>query len=187
MKGSFALILYRLGLSLSYGMSTRSICCIALAQIFRGSVSTLSGLATSPVVMDRLSPKQRSKVMSKVKGVNTTPELRVRRALHAIGYRFRLHRKDLPGKPDIVLPKHRLCLFVHGCYWHQHQGCKRCTFPKTNTEFWAKKFNQNRIRDERVTAALIQAGWKVCVIWECQTKDQTTLLASIARCLSIDV
>lgn len=132
--------------------------------------------------MDKLTPEQRSEVMSRVKGINTSPELRVRRVLHAMGYRFRLHRKDLPGKPDIVLPKHRLCLFVHGCFWHQHEGCKRATFPETNRDFWAKKFEQNRRRDERIASALIQAGWRVCVIWECQTKDENTLSSEISRC-----
>lgn len=134
--------------------------------------------------MDKLTPKQRSEVMSRVKGTNTTPELRVRRALHAMGYRFRLHRKDLPGKPDIVLPKHCLCLFVHGCFWHQHEGCKRATFPETNREFWTKKFDQNRERDESIASALVQAGWRVCVIWECQTKDENTLSAAIEHCFA---
>lgn len=132
--------------------------------------------------MDKLTTKRRSEVMSRVKGINTTPELRVRRALHAMGFRFRLHRKDLPGKPDIVLPKHRLCLFVHGCFWHQHEGCKRATFPDTNREFWAKKFEQNRERDKRITSELVQAGWRVCVIWECQTKDENALSSEISRC-----
>lgn len=133
--------------------------------------------------MDKLTPKQRSEVMSKVKGRNTTPELKVRQALHAMGYRFRLHRKDLPDKPDIVLPKYRLCLFVHGCFWHQHKGCKRATVPATNSEFWAIKFEQNRRRDENNTSALVQAGWKVCVIWECQTMDKITLSAAIMSCV----
>jgi DNA mismatch endonuclease, patch repair protein len=132
--------------------------------------------------MDKLTPERRSEAMSRVKGINTTPELSVRRALHAMGYRFRLHQKDLPGKPDIVLPKHRLCLFVHGCFWHQHEGCKRATFPETNREFWAKKFEQNRERDKRITSELVQAGWLVCVIWECQTKDENTLSSVISLC-----
>lgn len=132
--------------------------------------------------MDKLSPERRSEVMSRVKGTNTTPELKVRRALHAMGYRFRLHRKDLPGKPDIVLPKHHLCLFVHGCFWHQHEGCKRATFPGTNREFWAKKFEQNRERDKRIASELVQAGWRICVIWECQTKDENALSSEISRC-----
>lgn len=134
--------------------------------------------------MDRLTSRQRSEVMSKIKGTNTTPELRVRRALHAMGYRFRLHRKNLPGKPDIVFPKHRLCLFVHGCFWHQHEGCRRATFPKTNRGFWTKKFEQNRKRDESITSMLVQAGWRVCVIWECQTKEENTLSSMIALCFA---
>lgn len=134
--------------------------------------------------MDRLTSRQRSEVMSKIKGTNTTPELRVRRALHAMGYRFRLHRKDLPGKPDIVFPKHRLCLFVHGCFWHQHEGCRRANFPETNREFWTNKFEQNRKRDESIASMLVQAGWKVCVIWECQTKEENTLSSVIALCFA---
>ena len=133
--------------------------------------------------MDKLTPDQRSEVMSRVKGKDTTPELRVRRALHAMGYRFRLHRKDLPGKPDIVLPKYRLCLFVHGCFWHQHAGCKRATFPATNQAFWKQKLEKNRRRDESAMSALYKAGWQVCVIWECETKDQDALSAAIERCL----
>jgi DNA mismatch endonuclease (patch repair protein) len=136
--------------------------------------------------MDKLTAEQRSEVMSRVKGKNTTPELRVRRALHAMGYRFRLHRNDLPGKPDIVLPKHRLCLFVHGCFWHQHEGCKRATFPETNREFWTKKLSQNRKRDEQAASALIQAGWRVCTIWECQTKDENSLSSVIERCFTTE-
>lgn len=112
------------------------------------------------------------------------PELRVRRLLHALGYRFRLHRADLPGKPDIVLPKYRLCVFVHGCFWHQHPGCKRGSFPSTNREFWTRKFDQNRTRDANIVSALGKAGWRVSVIWECQTKDDNTLSATIARSLA---
>lgn len=134
--------------------------------------------------MDKLTPKQRSEVMSRVKGINTAPELAVRRALHSMGYRFRLHRKDLPGKPDIVLPKYHLCLFVHGCFWHQHKGCARATVPQTNWEFWAQKFEKNCRRDESIASALLQAGWRVCVIWECQTKNEKTLLAAITHCFA---
>lgn len=109
--------------------------------------------------------------MFAVKGRDTTPELRVRKALHAMGYRFRLHRSDLPGKPDIVLPKYHICIFVHGCFWHQHPGCKRATLPETNREFWTKKLGQNVARDKAALESLERLGWRVLVIWECQTKN----------------
>lgn len=133
--------------------------------------------------MDRLTPRQRSEVMSKVKGRNTVPEIRVRRALHAMGYRFRLHRSDLPGKPDISLPRHRVCIFVHGCFWHRHPGCPRATTPETNSEFWAKKLSSNVERDQRSAMALAQTGWRVCVIWECETKDALGLDRAVNRCM----
>jgi DNA mismatch endonuclease (patch repair protein) len=133
--------------------------------------------------MDKLSPEKRSEVMSAVKGQNTTPEIQVRQALHAAGYRFRLHIKDLPGKPDIVLPKYRTCIFVHGCFWHQHPGCKRATIPETNRKSWKTKFEFNKKRDEYVTKELERLGWNVCVIWECQTKNHDVLLSELHRCL----
>lgn len=118
-------------------------------------------------MVDFLSPLERSERMSRIRSSNTSPELAIRRALHALGFRFRLHRKDLPGKPDIVLPRHKTVIFVHGCFWHRHVGCKVASTPKTNTGFWEEKFQRNTARDER-NAALLQAlGWKVLVVWEC--------------------
>lgn len=114
--------------------------------------------------------------MSKVHGKNTSPEIRVRRALHALGYRFRLHRKDLPGKPDIVLSKYRLCIFVHGCFWHQHPGCKRATIPVNNHEFWIQKFADNARRDANAVKELNALGWNVLKVWECQTKKPIELM-----------
>src|SRR5690348_80348 len=102
---------------------------------------------------DRISPAARSRNMSRVRGKDTQPELRVRRLLHAAGYRFRLHRKDLPGRPDLVLPRHRVAIFVHGCFWHGHPDCKRATIPATRTEFWTSKINRNRERDTAAVAA----------------------------------
>lgn len=104
------------------------------------------------------------------KSKDTKPEILVRKLLHALGYRFRLCRKDLPGKPDIVLPKYRTVIFVHGCFWHQHAGCKAASRPSTNVEFWEKKFARNRERDARVEAELAALGWRVIVIWECEVK-----------------
>ncbi len=108
--------------------------------------------------------------MSRIKNRDTKPELIVRSFLHRKGYRFRLHRKDLPGKPDIVLPRFKKIIFVHGCFWHRHAGCRYAYNPKSRVEFWEKKFKQNIIRDKNVQEALVQQGWQVYVIWECETK-----------------
>ncbi len=105
--------------------------------------------------------------MSRIKPTNTRPELLVRRALHASGYRFRLHRRDLPGRPDLVLPKHRLAVFVHGCFWHRHT-CPRGRLPKTNSEFWGEKISRNVERDAAAKDRLISLGWAVYTIWECE-------------------
>lgn len=131
--------------------------------------------------MDKLSRNQRSKNMAAVRGKNTSPELRVRRMLHAMGYRFRLHRKNLPGKPDIVLPKYRLCIFVHGCFWHQHPGCKRATIPETRREFWQEKFLQNKNRDDQAQKELRKMGWHVWTIWECETRQPDNLVRIISN------
>jgi len=106
---------------------------------------------------------------------NTTPEKRVRSALHRMGYRFRLHKKNLPGKPDIVLAKHSLVIFVHGCFWHRHPGCSANRVPKSNVEFWEEKFRRNVERDKRDRAALEELGWRVEVLWECETKKTEIL------------
>ena len=113
----------------------------------------------------------RSRIMAAVRGRDTAPELRVRRCLHAMGYRFRLHRRDLPGTPDIVLPRHRICIFVHGCFWHRHPGCRKTTTPKRNAEFWNEKFARNVARDEANGRDLMSAGWNVVIMWECETED----------------
>lgn len=124
---------------------------------------------------DFVSKEKRSRIMRGVKGANTKPEIIVRRALHRRGFRFRVHRKDLPGKPDIVLPRYRTVIFVHGCFWHQHEGCKDGRRPTSNVEFWDKKFETNRARDERNTQALQSLGWHVEVIWECEARDPEKL------------
>lgn len=131
--------------------------------------------------MDKLSPSDRSRVMSAVHGKNTGPELVVRRVLHALGFRFRLHRKDLPGKPDIVLPKYRTCIFVHGCFWHQHLRCKRASRPTSNVKFWDQKLLGNVERDRKNYWALKKQGWRVLVIWECKTKNIEALKLQIMR------
>jgi len=114
--------------------------------------------------------EQRSRNMSAIKSKNTKPEITVRKLLHSMGYRFRLHRKDLPGSPDIVLPKYKTVIFVHGCFWHRHENCKYATTPKTRKEFWEKKFRENINRDNLNQANLSLKGWKIIIIWECQLK-----------------
>ncbi|WP_439849746.1 very short patch repair endonuclease [Pseudomonas syringae] len=120
--------------------------------------------------MDIVDSATRSRMMSGIRGKNTRPELLVRKFLHAHGFRFRLHRKDLPGNPDIVLPKLKTCIFVHGCFWHRHPGCRYATMPKTRPEFWAEKFSKNVARDAKSILALRQLGWRTIIIWECQLK-----------------
>jgi DNA mismatch endonuclease (patch repair protein) len=121
--------------------------------------------------MDRLSREARSRLMSRVRSQDTDPEIRVRRVAHAMGLRFRLHRRDLPGCPDMVLPRHRLCVFVHGCFWHRHPECPKATTPKSHVAFWRAKFERNVARDAEVARGLRAAGWRVTVIWECRTRD----------------
>lgn len=117
--------------------------------------------------------------MSRVRSKDTTPEMKVRKAAHAMGLRFRLHRKDLPGKPDLVFPKYRTALFVHGCFWHRHRGCPKASTPKTRVEFWTDKFEKNVERDEKVVKQLSSIGWRALVIWECETKSFDSLRAKI--------
>ena len=135
---------------------------------------------------DRLDVQRRSQNMAAIKSRNTEPELTVRRALHRLGYRFRLHRKDLPGSPDIVLPKYKAAIFVHGCFWHRHIGCKYAYTPKSRIDFWEKKFAQNVLRDEKAVHALRGAGWRVLVIWECSTKDKDQVKEAIQNFLAPD-
>ena len=120
---------------------------------------------------DTISKERRSWNMSRIRGKNTKPELIVRSMLHRMGYRFRLHRKNLPGCPDIVLPKHRTVIFVHGCYWHRHPRCRYAYEPKSRTEFWNRKFQENVKRDKKNQAQLEELGWRVRVVWECEVKD----------------
>lgn len=121
---------------------------------------------------DIVNKRRRSELMAGIRGQDTAPELAVRRVAHRMGLRFRLHRKNLPGRPDLVFPKHRLVVFVHGCFWHQHKGCHYAYMPKSRTEFWSEKFAQNLARDKRQERALRDLGWQVLVVWECETRDQ---------------
>lgn len=113
--------------------------------------------------------------MSRISGKNTKPEIVVRSLLHRLGYRFRLHRKDLPGKPDITLPKHKKIIFVHGCFWHGHTGCLRSKRPSTNKEFWREKLDKNIERDKVAVNALEQLGWSVLTVWTCEIKEKDKL------------
>jgi len=115
--------------------------------------------------------EQRSRNMSAIKSKNTKPEIKVRKVLHSMGYRFRLHAKDLPGSPDIVLPKYKTVIFVHGCFWHRHENCKYASTPKTRKEFWNKKFTENKKRDSEIQEKIKILDWRSVVIWECETKN----------------
>jgi DNA mismatch endonuclease, patch repair protein len=119
---------------------------------------------------DRLTKARRSWNMSRIAGKNTKPELIVRSLLHRMGYRFRLHDRNLPGRPDIVLPKYKTVIFVHGCFWHRHKGCKNCTTPTNRREWWLAKLNGNAERDKRHRRALKKLGWKAIVVWECKAE-----------------
>lgn len=120
--------------------------------------------------MDHLSPRERSRNMSRIRASDTIPEVSLRSALHRRGFRFRKNVATLPGKPDIVLPRHRTVVFVNGCYWHRHKNCKRATTPKTNRSYWRAKFAANVRNDAIHTRQLRQLGWKVLVVWECQLR-----------------
>ena len=121
--------------------------------------------------MDSLTPEHRSWNMSRIRSGDTKPERLVRSLLHKMGYRFRLHRRDLPGRPDIVLPGRRTVVLVHGCYWHRHPGCRFAYTPKSNVAFWQTKFNENVDRDLRQHGQLRDLGWHVITVWECETKN----------------
>lgn len=136
---------------------------------------------------DKLSRERRSWNMSRIRGKDTAPELVVRSLLHRLGFRFRLHRGRLPGRPDIVLPKYRTVVFVHGCFWHRHRACLNCTTPTHNRTFWLKKFAGNSARDKGNIRALSKLGWKVIVVWECQTEKRGSrdrLVGRFARLLA---
>ncbi len=130
---------------------------------------------------DRVTPEVRSRMMAGIKGSNTKPELVIRSALHHRGFRFRLHRRDLPGKPDLVFPKYRAVILIHGCFWHGHD-CYLFRWPKTREDFWKEKINSNKARDRRQLSALLEVGWRVATIWECALKGRHRLpVARVAR------
>ncbi|RWX60491.1 DNA mismatch endonuclease Vsr [Mesorhizobium sp. M4B.F.Ca.ET.089.01.1.1] len=122
------------------------------------------------VTKNVLDDAARRKMMAQFRSKDTKPEVMVRRALHRLGYRFRLHRRDLPGKPDIVLPRHQTIILVHGCFWHQHNGCSDARMPRTRQDYWSAKFRRNSERDAETAAALKALGWRVLVVWECDAR-----------------
>lgn len=122
--------------------------------------------------MDKVSSEKRSTMMAGIKGKNTRGEIAIRKGLHKLGFRYQLHRKDLPGKPDLVFPKHHAVIFVNGCFWHAH-GCHMFKWPSTHADFWKEKIGTNKIRDARNIQACIALGWKVLVIWECALRGKT--------------
>jgi DNA mismatch endonuclease (patch repair protein) len=136
--------------------------------------------------MDHLTPEKRSWNMAQIKGKDTRPEVLVRSMLHRAGYRFRKNVKDLPGKPDIVLPKYRTVIFVHGCFWHRHKGCKGATTQKTRTEWWLKKFERNVSNGRKHTRQLRKLGWHVITVWECQLKKPDRVCQRLENLLSPD-
>jgi DNA mismatch endonuclease (patch repair protein) len=130
--------------------------------------------------MDTLSKSRRSWNMSRIRGKDTRPELFVRSLLHSLGYRFRLNRKDIPGKPDITLPKYRTVIFIHGCFWHRHEGCQFAYKPKSNTDFWEAKFVRTVRRDIEVRGAVRAAKWNQLTIWECELRNPEALIRRLS-------
>jgi DNA mismatch endonuclease, patch repair protein len=139
-------------------------------------------------LVDIVDPATRSRMMSGIRARNTRPEMRLRRELHALGFRFRLHAKDLPGKPDLLLKKHNVAIFVHGCFWHRHPDCRLASAPASNSGFWAEKFARNAERDMQATAALRNKGWRVAVVWECglRRKDIAIVMEQVKQWLLSD-
>jgi DNA mismatch endonuclease, patch repair protein len=133
---------------------------------------------------DVFDAEKRSAVMARIKGKDTKPEMRVRRLLTQLGARYRLHRKDLPGSPDVVLPGRRLAIFIHGCFWHGHDCRRGAREPKANAEYWQAKIGRNRARDATSSEALTAAGWRVETIWECEMKDEAALRARLSALLA---
>ncbi|HBG18746.1 MAG TPA: very short patch repair endonuclease [Desulfobulbaceae bacterium] len=135
--------------------------------------------------MDKFSTTKRSEIMAQIRAKDTKPEKIVRSLLHKMGFRFRIHRSDLPGTPDIVLPRHKTIIFVHGCFWHFHEGCKEAILPKTNTEYWREKLYKNIKRDQINNQELEKIGWNVLEIWECEIQDLRILSTKIKENIKI--
>jgi DNA mismatch endonuclease, patch repair protein len=136
--------------------------------------------------VDHVVPEKRSRIMAAVRSENTQPEMAVRRLVHKMGYRYRLHARGLPGRPDLVFPQRRKIVFVHGCFWHRHRNCRFATSPKTRVVFWSEKFERNMARDRRDRRALKKAGWAVMVVWQCELKNPEELARRIDDFLKKD-
>lgn len=136
--------------------------------------------------MDRLTHSRRSWLMSRVRSKDTGPERAVRSIVHNMGFRFRLHRADLPGRPDIVLPKLRSVIFVHGCFWHRHRNCPKASTPSTRTEFWSEKFQRNVERDKLAVRELRSLGWRILVVWQCELRDKKMLTFKLSQFLGLN-
>ena len=134
-------------------------------------------------MVDKLSPERRSKNMAQIGSKNTGPEMQVRRMAHALGYRYRLHAANLPGKPDLVFPSRKKVIFVHGCFWHQHSDCREGRVPESSKSYWGPKLSRNAARDQIHIEGLKSAGWKVLVIWECEIAGEKSLRARLKRFL----
>ena len=134
---------------------------------------------------DHVSREKRSAIMRSVTNKNTTPEILARRAAHKLGLRFRIHSAELPGRPDMVLPRWKTVVFVNGCFWHRHPGCRRTTIPKSNVEFWTEKFRANVERDKRNYAMLVEMGWRVVILWQCEVKTIDAATEILRRHFSI--
>lgn len=132
---------------------------------------------------DTLTPRERSERMSRVRSTDTKPEMRVRRLVHGLGYRYRLHVRELPGTPDLVFPSRRAVIFVHGCFWHRHENCALARLPKSRLDFWRKKLESNTTRDAAQQERLRELGWRVLVVWECQLGDTAKLTDTIRHFL----
>ena len=146
-----------------------------------GPAGGLSDVLPCREVADVVSKAVRSRMMSRIRAKDTAPELTLRRALHRMGFRFRLHARDLPGCPDIVLPRHRLAIFVHGCFWHHHQGCRFAAVPSTRRAFWKAKFKANRERDRLARIQLTRLGWNTMVFWECELRPLVSRVRSAGK------
>ena len=133
--------------------------------------------------MDRLTRERRSWNMSRIRSKDTAPELKVRSLLHRMGFRFRIHAKHLPGRPDIVLPRLRVVIFVHGCFWHRHEGCRFAYTPKSRVGFWTSKFEENVVRDTARRVDLEIQGWRAITVWECETGDEAKLALALEKAL----
>ncbi len=136
--------------------------------------------------MDIVSKEVRSRMMASIRGSNTVPEMKVRKLLHRHGFRYRLHPKELPGRPDVVLPRYRVCIFIHGCFWHRHPGCRYATNPRSREDFWHSKFEQNVKRDTKNRTDLLKQGWRVFELWECGIRkpeaEMEWLLEAVPDC-----